>query len=162
MCVRRTTLWKLVVLSGLDCFKYLGPQVLKTIHFLERLAIQYHMHSIPINITRAPHNFTLTWTLTFFFCILYRIHSPVYTTSPPSQPLVLYHLQITAGLYQTCHHSYLATPALSQGLLVVLLIHHLRASMHVGKYFYKISVTNSLLTNNRFDSCQSMALSFSI
>ena len=35
---------------------------------------------------------------TFFFRILCQTHSPVYTTSPPSQPLVRYHLQITAGL----------------------------------------------------------------
>ena len=42
---------------------------------------------------------------TFFFYILYKTHSLIYITSPLSQPLVLYHLQITAGLSQTCHHS---------------------------------------------------------
>ena len=34
----------------------------------------------------------------FLFRILYQTHSPVCITSPLSQPLVLYHLQITAGL----------------------------------------------------------------
>ena len=35
-------------------------------------------------------------SLSTFFRILYQTHSPIYTTSPLSQPLVLYHLQITA------------------------------------------------------------------
>ena len=40
---------------------------------------------------------------THFIRILYQTHSPVYTTAPLNQPLVLYHLKITVGLSQTCH-----------------------------------------------------------
>ena len=44
----------------------------------------------------------LHYLSTFFFRRLYQTHSPVYTTSPPSRALVLYYLQITTGVPQTC------------------------------------------------------------
>ena len=45
--------------SSISC--HFRPQALKTIHFLLQLAVQYHMHSTPITIPQAPHNFTLTY-----------------------------------------------------------------------------------------------------
>ena len=39
---------------------------------------------------------------TFFFSIFYQTYSPVYSTSSLNQPLVLFHLQITACLYHIC------------------------------------------------------------
>ena len=50
---------------------------------------------------------------TFFFCIHYETHAPVCTTFHLSPPLVLYHLQITVRLSETCHHSHSPVPALS-------------------------------------------------
>ena len=48
------------------------------------------MHSSLISMPRAPHNCTLIPTFTFNFLLseLYQTHSPVYTISPLSQPLV--------------------------------------------------------------------------
>ena len=46
--------------------------------------------------TSWPFFFLLGLSSFNFFRILYQTHLPVYTTSPASQPLVLYHLQITA------------------------------------------------------------------
>ena len=74
------------------------------------------MHSVPIAIPGAPHHFSLT-------DIHSRLSSFSYSTKlthqstqflPLNQPLVLYHLQITAVLSQTCHHLHSAVPALSQ------------------------------------------------
>ena len=58
-----------------------------------------HFHTSEDLITLLLHTFTLI----FFFRILCQTHSPVYTTSPLSQPLVLYRLQIIADLSQPCH-----------------------------------------------------------
>ena len=68
---------------------------------------------MPIYIPRAPHKFTLTYIHSRLPSFGYptKLNIPVYTTSPLSQLLVLYHLQIIAGL--SCHHLHSAVPALA-------------------------------------------------
>ena len=73
------------------------------------------MHSANIYMPRAPHNFTLKYIHPRLSSFAYsQTRSPFCPTSPLSQPLVLYHLRITAGLSQTCHNSPAAVPTLSQ------------------------------------------------
>ena len=69
-----------------------------TAHLLVR------MHSTNIYIPQATDNFINNTSLSTFFSHTLPTHSPVYT-SPLSQPLVLYHLKITAGVSETSHHS---------------------------------------------------------
>ena len=91
----------------------LATQLLKTITYSNGspfsiacigAPLPYHEHLITL--------FLPTLTLNFFLPPFYQTPSPVHTTSPASRILVLHHLEITAGLSQTCHHSYSATPAL--------------------------------------------------
>ena len=61
--------------------------------------------------------FLLTFTLNFLLSIPYQTHSPVYAISSVSATIVLlllYQLQITAGLSLTSHHSHAAVLAYSQ------------------------------------------------
>ena len=72
------------------------------------------MQPTPISTPRASHNFTLTDIHSQLSSFAYSTKfTHQYTASPLNQPLVLYRLQITAGLSQICHNLHSAVPALS-------------------------------------------------
>ena len=90
---------------------HLRSQVLNWIHFLFSITcirppLPYLEHRITLLLPTLTLNFLLSHTIPNSLTSLHN-----FSESATS----LFHLQITAGSSQTCHHSHLATPALSQG-----------------------------------------------
>ena len=94
--------WLWVAHHG-DCFVISGK-----VQFVRRIIPQSHhkkKHTCPAALLCRSQGFVAQVSVPAWRDRIWQKITTTTTTSPLSQPLVLYHLQITAGLSQTCRDS---------------------------------------------------------